>query len=158
VDEFEDLRQAMVLDYLRRLPKYDSTRGGLAGFIRGVMRNHATVLIKRRSRRVRHEVLADDLRQADPDNSADVLEIVHCADPTSTLLVSMDVQRVLGKLPRHLQKLAALLPHMPIAEICIRIRKSRSRTYQMIRDIRTAFVAEGLAPPRALPSPACGHP
>jgi DNA-directed RNA polymerase specialized sigma24 family protein len=76
-DEIDDARQELLLDYLRRLPKYDSTRGNLTGFTRGVMRHRATVLIGRRSGRVRREVLADDLRQTNPDDSTDVLEIIH---------------------------------------------------------------------------------
>jgi hypothetical protein len=147
-DAIEDARQDLLLDYLRRSPKYDSTRGDRDGFVRGVMRNHATVLIARRARRVRHEVLAGDLREPDLDSPTDVLEIVHCGDPTIGLHLSLDVQRVLVQLPRHLQSLASLLPDMPIGEICLAISKSRSRAYQMIRQIRTALVEAGLEPSR----------
>jgi len=148
-DAVEDARQDLLLDYVRRLPKYDSTRGDRDGFMRGVMRNHVTVLIARRSRRIRHEVLADDLAAPQSDG---VVEIVHCEDPTNALQVSLDVQRVLLQLPRHLQHLAALLPDMPIAEVCVAIGKSRSRTHQMIREIRAALTVAGLKTRHALPS------
>src|SRR5688572_21995222 len=60
-DDWEDLRQEMVLDCLRRSPKFDPSRGDWQGFVRGVVRNHAAVLVIRRHRTARREVLADDL-------------------------------------------------------------------------------------------------
>jgi DNA-directed RNA polymerase specialized sigma24 family protein len=146
--EIEDVRQELLLDCLRRSSKFDPTRGEWDGFVRGVMRNHATVLIARRSRIVRHEVLADDLREPESGNSNDVLEIVSRCDPTSALHLSLDVQRVLRRLPVSLQGLAALLSDTPIHEICVMTGKSRSRIYQMIRQLRDAFVQAGLWPCR----------
>jgi RNA polymerase sigma-70 factor (ECF subfamily) len=146
----EDVRQDLLLDYLRRLPKYDGTRGDHRGFVRGVMRNHTTVLIARRSRRVRHEVLSDDLLKSDSANSTDLLDMGG-DDPTVALHLSMDVERVLRQLPYHLQNLAALVSYMPIAEICDTLGKSRSRIYQMIRELRNVFSGAGLEPRRAQP-------
>ena len=143
-DDWEDLRQEMVLDCLRRSPKFDPSRGEWAGFVRGVMRNQATVLIARRSRSLRHEVLADDLREPESASPGDVLDIAHRCDPTIALHVSLDVERALRQLPGHLQNLASLLADTPIAEICIATGRSRSWVYSMIRRLRIAFAQAGL--------------
>ena len=52
-DDWEDLKQEMVLDVLRRSPKFDPARGDWQGFVRGVVRNHAAVLVMRERRRGR---------------------------------------------------------------------------------------------------------
>ena len=76
----------------------------------GVMRNHTTVLIARRTSRVLHEVLAADLLEMEPEDSPDVLEFIHRFNPTRGLDESLDVRRVIQRRPRHLQYLASLLP------------------------------------------------
>ena len=45
--DWEDARQDLILDYLRRSPRFDPARGELAGFIYGVMANHSAVLFAR---------------------------------------------------------------------------------------------------------------
>src|SRR5689334_11829415 len=71
-DEWEDLSQEMLLDLLRRFPKFDAARGDWQGFIRGVVRNHASVLLARRRRRAL-EVLAGDVITEDTD-AGDAIE------------------------------------------------------------------------------------
>ena len=48
--DWEDLKQEMVLDLLRRAPKFDPARGNWQGFVRGVVRNYAAVLMMRDGR------------------------------------------------------------------------------------------------------------
>ena len=146
-DDFGDLRQELLLDYLRRSPKFDEARGEWGGFVRGVMRNQAATLIVRRHRRARHEVLAGDL--VDPDAEAGentVLDGGGKDDVATRLDLSIDVRRVLQTLPVRLQRLACLLAEMPVSEACLVTGKSRSRIYQMIRQLRAAFVEAGLNP------------
>ncbi|MBI3681129.1 MAG: sigma-70 family RNA polymerase sigma factor [Acidobacteria bacterium] len=146
-DDLDDLRQELLLDYLRRKPRFDETRGEPDGFARGVMRNQAAALVKKRCRRARHEILAGDLFEPDSENAADaVFRGVHQRDLTTHLDVSLDVQRVLRQLPVHLQRVAYLLAELPVSEVCLVIGKSRSRAYQMIRQLRVAFVRAGLNP------------
>ncbi len=144
--EIEDARQELLLDCLRRSTKFDSTRGDWPGFVRGVMRNQATVLVTRRSRRVRHEVLAADLANPDHEDHGEPLDAVGGATPLDDPSVSVDVRRVLAGLPDHLRSLADLLPQMAITEICVVTGKSRSRVYQMIGELRMAFIEAGLGP------------
>lgn len=144
-DEVDDARQELLLDYLRRLPKFDSRRGDWGGFVRGVMRNQATVLITRRCRRIRREILAGDLFEPDYDNPGEFLETI-VGDAAAGLDLALDVQRALKQLPDPLQRLAYLVSTLPITEVCSTTGKSRSRVYQMIRQIRSAFTEVGLGP------------
>jgi RNA polymerase sigma-70 factor (ECF subfamily) len=144
-DDVDDLRQELLLDCLRRSPKFDETRGERGGFVRGVMRNQAAVLIGRRHRRARHEVLAGDLVNSEPEiPDSEVFGDGCCRNNVTGLDVSIDVRRVLRQLPGHLRALAWLLAESSISEICLATGKSRSRVYQMIRELRTAFTDAGV--------------
>lgn len=148
-DAMEDARQDLLVDYLRRLPKFDSRRGDRDSFVRGVMRNHATVLATRRHRIARREVLAADLPRKEVRIEADPVEILdglHWHEIEPALQLSIDVERVLSRLPYQLQRLARLLSELSVVEVCLAFGKSRSRVYQMIRQIRVAFVSAGLEP------------
>ncbi|HLN02062.1 MAG TPA: hypothetical protein VK335_22420 [Bryobacteraceae bacterium] len=148
-DDWEDLRQEMVLDCLRRSPKFDPSRGDWQGFVRGVVRNHATVLVTRRHRRVQREVLAEDLSRQEPgtaNDPADPLGAGHKHEIEAELQMSIDVQRVLNGLPPQLQNLALLLSELPMLEAGAKTGKSRSRVYQMTRQLRDAFIRAGFQP------------
>jgi RNA polymerase sigma-70 factor (ECF subfamily) len=148
-DDWEDLRQEMVLDCLRRSPKFNPSRGDWQGFVRGVVRNHATVLVTRRHRRVQREVLAEDLSHKElgtADDPEGPFGAGHKHDVEARLQMSIDVQRVLNGLPPQLQKLALLLSELPVLEACAQTGKSRSRVYQMTRQLRDAFVRAGFRP------------
>jgi len=148
-DDWEDLRQELVLDCLRRSPKFDPSRGDWQGFIRGVVRNHATVLATRRHRSVQQEVLAEDLSHGEvetADDPPDPLRGGHKHEIEAGLQMSIDVQRVLNGLPPQLQNLALLLSELPMLEAGAKTGKSRSRVYQMTRQLRDAFARAGLRP------------
>jgi RNA polymerase sigma-70 factor, ECF subfamily len=144
-DDWEDLKQEMVLDVLRRSPKFDPARGDWQGFVRGVVRNHAAVLVMRERRRA-PEILSQDLMNREDTSNADSMDILDKRPRTSVvdaLHLSLDVRRVVEGLPRQLQSLAALLGQMPVKDVCRHTGKSRSRVYQMTRQIRKAFIAAG---------------
>jgi hypothetical protein len=65
------------------------------------------------------------------------------------LHLSLDVRQVVESLPAHLQSLAVLLVQMPVQDVCRHTGKSRSRVYQMTRQIRGAFVRAGVSPAHA---------
>ena len=147
-DEWEDLRQEMLLDLLRRVPKFDATRGDWQGFVRGVTRNHSTVLVTRHRRRAR-EVLGEDLVDREESGGGDpmaTLQKHRCSYAVAELNLRLDVHRVVAGLPPRLRRLALLLAQMPVKDVCERMGKSRSRVYQMTLQIREAFVGAGLAP------------
>jgi RNA polymerase sigma-70 factor (ECF subfamily) len=148
-DDWEDLRQEMVLDCLRRSPKFDPSRGNWQGFVRGVVRNHATVLATRRHRSVQREVLAEDLPHREVDTADDPVNPLGTGckhEIEAGLQMSIDVQRVLNGLPPQLQNLALLLSELPMLEAGAETGKSRSRVYQMTRQLRDAFARAGLRP------------
>jgi RNA polymerase sigma-70 factor (ECF subfamily) len=142
VHDFDDLRQDLLLDLVRRLSKFDPNRGDWQGFVGGVVRNHATVLATRRYRRAQQEVLADDWFNDDRGS----LEYLRSYDPVDQLHLRLDVARVVSQLAPPLQALTLLLAVIPVGEIPSAIGKSRSRVYQMIRQIRLAFIGADLGP------------
>ena len=148
-DAVDDLRQELLLDFLRRAPRFDEARGEWSGFVRGVMRNRAATLVVQR-RRTQNEVLAGDLVAQDSENQDDsVLENLRPCDATAELDVAIDVRLVVRQLPDRLQRLASLLAEMPVHDVCLVMGKSRSRIYQMIGQLRVAFMGAGLGRNRA---------
>jgi DNA-directed RNA polymerase specialized sigma24 family protein len=149
--DWDDLKQELVQDVLRRSHKFDSARGDWHGFVRGVVRNHAAVLVMRQRRRAL-EVLGDDLvsrEQVSDADSLDILDIRPTSGVVDALHLSLDVRRIVGRLPPELQSLAALLGQMPVKEAVKQTGKSRSRLYQMKRQIRGFFVRAGFSPAHA---------
>jgi RNA polymerase sigma-70 factor, ECF subfamily len=147
-DDFEDLKQDMVLDVIRRSPKFDAARGDWEGFVRGVMRNRAAVLVIRERRRAKEIPVGDFMNRGDASDT-DSLEILHkrpSSGAVDALHLSIDVRRILSSLPPHLQSLAVLLGQMPVQDVCRHVGKSRSRVYQMTCQLRNAFVHAGLRP------------
>ena len=145
-DYWEDLKQEMVLDLLHRSPKFDQTRGDWHGFVRGVARNHADVLVMRERRRA-PELLSQDLVNREDASDADALDVLDkrpCPTTVDALHLSLDIRRVVESLPAQLQSLAVLLGQMPVQDVCRQIGKSRSRVYQMTRQIRDAFLQAGI--------------
>ena len=68
-------------------------------------------------------------------------------DPTLSYNLSIDVQRTMSRLsPRTCKMLAVLLPELSVPEICTATSRSRRRIYQLIQDLKAAFLTSGLAP------------
>jgi hypothetical protein len=150
-DDWADLKQEFILDVLRRSPKFDPARGDWQGFVRGVARHHATVLIMRKRRRA-SEVSIQDLMNGEDASDADALDSLGrrpSGSAVDALDRALDVRRVVERLPDHLQSLTGLLGQMPIQDVCRQTRKSRSRVYQMTRQIREAFLRAGFSPAHA---------
>ena len=147
-DDWDDLRQEILLDYLRRAQKFDAARGEWQAFVRGVMRNQSTVLATRKYRRAGREVLLGDLVRMESRPGHEPTAILESQTHTfeDSLLLSIDTNRVLRELPAPLRRLALLLSQSPVNEVCTRTGKSRSRVYQMTRLLRDAFSRAGFRP------------
>ena len=144
-DDWDDLRQDLVLDCLRRLPRFDETRGDWKGFVRGIVRNHACVLASRQIHRPRFQPLEFEDGSELPDGS-----LTAKADEASTedflLELGLDTERVLAGLPEDLQRTARYLADMPISGVRRKTGLTMSQLNRRIRRIRAAFMAAGLGP------------
>jgi RNA polymerase sigma-70 factor (ECF subfamily) len=147
IQDWEDLRQELILDVIRRRPKFDASRGDWPGFVRGVVKNRVIVLVSNHKRAER-EVLAGDLSDVagmeTVRHTENFVAAIRTEDNAAALRV--DVQRVLDALPHQLRSLALLLMELPISEACTKLGKSRSRVYQMVRQLRAVFVRAGFTP------------
>jgi RNA polymerase sigma-70 factor (ECF subfamily) len=149
MDDWDDLRQDLALDCLRRLPRFDESRGDWRGFIRGVVRHHACVLASRQVRRWQFQPIADDSNTELQDGSMGSDELVAPgADFRPALELGMDAERVLAGLPEDLRHLAEYLSAMPIAAVRRETGLTLAQLNRRIRQIRAAFLAAGLAPAR----------
>ncbi len=133
-DDWEDLRQELLLDYVRRRPRFSPERGDHRGFAYGVLQNQAAKLAAGKRRN-------DPLAQAGPE--ADWNSFI---SPNSDIDLRLDVQAVVSRLPIHLRIVALQLSEMEPAEVRRQSGRSRSRLYQWIAEIRAAFVEAGLCP------------
>jgi RNA polymerase sigma-70 factor (ECF subfamily) len=150
-DDWEDLRQEMVLDCLERTPRFDPARGDWRGFVRGVVRHHSAVLAKRESQRIRFEPLgvAGEEADAGDDLEREIFEAGFdpaSEDPTAALALSADVQRVVASLPDNLRTLASDLTEMTVAEVAAKRGRSTQWIYHLMKRLRRAFVQAGVTP------------
>ncbi|MCZ2075996.1 MAG: hypothetical protein LC130_13485 [Bryobacterales bacterium] len=136
-DDWEDLRQELLLDYVRRQPRFDPARGHQRGFAFGVLRHHAAKLATAGNR----TRTASELLDALPDPFC-------CATAPleAELHLRIDVQTVLSRLPEHLRSLALQLTEMSPGEVCRESGRSRSCIYRWIAELRRAFLAAGITP------------
>lgn len=130
-DDWEDLRQDLLLDYLERLPQFNPCRGDERGFMFGVVRHRAAQLVARQRRRT----------QLAQTEHADACE-VHGLSENHDLRI--DIEAAVSRLPVHLRKVALLLREKTPSEVCRVTGKSRSRIYQLIEEIRAAFEDAGV--------------
>ncbi len=137
-DEWEDLRQDLALDCIRRLPRFDGTRGNWQGFVRGVVRHHACVLASRQKCR----------RQFQPLEESECFDGRHepAEDLRPVLELGLDTERVLARLPEDLRTLAFDLAEMPVSLVRQKTGLTAAQINRGIRRIRAAFTAAGLAP------------
>lgn len=134
-DDWDDLRQDLLLDYLERLPQFDGGRGDPRGFMFGVVRHRAAQLVARQHRRV----------QFVPDESSESGGSRHRHAAVDYDL-RLDIEAAVSRLPEHLRALAQMLAERTPREVSRATGKSRSRVYQMMAEIRAAFIEAGLTP------------
>jgi DNA-directed RNA polymerase specialized sigma24 family protein len=134
-DDWDDVRQELLLEYLLRRPRFNAERGDHRGFAFGVLHNRAAKLAARRLKTGSFE---------QPGPEADWIR------PTffdgADLDLCLDVQATVSRLPVHLRILARQLSEMDLADVRRHAGRSRSSVHQWIAEIRGAFIAAGLAP------------
>ncbi len=150
-DDWDDLRQDLALDCLRRMSRFDASRGNWKGFVRGVVRNHACVLASKQARRPELQCLAEDA-DADADSTVSAsrcdAQFVVADDLCPPLELSLDIRHVLDGLPEELQSVAQHLAEKPVYAVRQATGLSSTELNRKIARIRAAFVAAGLRPNR----------
>jgi len=147
-DDWDDLRQDLALDCLRRLPRFDGSRGAWKGFVRGVVRNRACVMAMRQARRPEVRALAIDDCGSDGEASFGVTHPALVEDALPTLELSLDAQRVIAGLSEELQLIARCLAEMSFCALTRRVGLTHAQLKRKVAQIRAAFAAAGLAPVR----------
>jgi DNA-directed RNA polymerase specialized sigma24 family protein len=116
-----------------------------------VIRNRSAVAAHRESKRVQCEALSPICDGFDPDqnervDSARANREPASADPTASLVLSADVQRVIAKLPDNLRNLALDLTYLSPAEAAAKSNRTRQRIHQLMGNLRTVFLNSGILP------------
>jgi DNA-directed RNA polymerase specialized sigma24 family protein len=143
VDAWEDLRQDLALDYVRRAPGFNPARGQWESFVIAIIIHHGAVLAARMNRRRKREVLVADMESAEERGLPGSIVI----DPIRSVELRLDVQKVLTGLPVQLREVAHYLSQFSVRETCGLTGRSRSGIYKCISRLRVAFRAAGLSTP-----------
>jgi hypothetical protein len=69
-------------------------------------------------------------------------------DPTASLVLSADMQRVIGGLSDNLRNLAIDLTYLSPVEAAAKSNRSKQRIYQLMGKLRIAFSRAGILPER----------
>jgi RNA polymerase sigma factor (sigma-70 family) len=138
-DDIEDLIQSLLLEYQRRLSKYDPKRSGHQTWARLVMRHHLHSIIESRCaqrRDYRATTLLNDLGTQFSFNSHNSSDRDH---------MKIDVNRTLARLCPELDCIAQLLAASePVTSIVKITGIPRATVYRRIEKIRRVLEAAGL--------------
>lgn len=150
----DDLEQELIIDLLRRLPKYDPKRGQRATFIARVVKHKIANLIARQTagkrdyRRSTCPLDEDDgtaERAERLDQEDYILRIGAEPNPDEDRRVlALDVAAVLETLPPELAELCRRLKQETVTDISRDTGVSRPTLYKSIKKLREIFEDAGL--------------
>jgi RNA polymerase sigma-70 factor, ECF subfamily len=153
-DDADDIQQELVLDYLRRLPRFESHRGSRTAFAQLTIRNRISTLVAERSASSRGyracHLPLDELpaatfpcpRQA----QVALIDPKTGIAPDARLVQRLDVKRAMKHLTVPLKRICILLMICDKAsEVADMAGISRATLYRRILLIRAAFVQAGLS-------------
>ena len=135
----EDLEQELALHGWRALQRYrPESSVPLEYFLRRVIRRRAAVLLGLRARKKRrYGELLTSLEQV-------VESEVRSHEQT---ILSLDLEKVLARLPRNQRQVVRLLEIQPVGEIADALGVSRGVVYRLLRHVRRALERAGYPPP-----------
>ena len=156
--DLEDTRQDLLVDFLARLPAFDSTRGSIGAFASLVMANRAT----RIARMVRHHLrlygvvpisLDDLLPDGDGTTVGETIAessgyLAMMGQPTDRFANvdrRLDLDRALRTLRRSERKLCGRLVGSTPNELSHGGHGSRASIYRQLREIRLQLMISGLS-------------
>ena len=159
-DDVEDLEQALTLDLLERLPKFDPAKATYNTFVARVVERKISKLIRHRTQEMRDYRREDGSLNAVMDNgdgaTTERVHVVsqdehdrrtgrHTRPAAEQVDLQIDVWQVLAELPQELRKIARLLTTMSIAQAARKLGMPRSTFYDThLAKLRQAFEARGL--------------
>ena len=155
----EDIEQDLILDLLRRLPKYNPKRAQLNTFIARVVEHKIATLIEAQKAGIRDyrrcRCSLNDCFEDEDGRSVERVETLdqddyllrtgaqsRTADELSTLTI--DVAAVLEELPRELHNLCRRLQAETVTEISRDTGVPRGTIYESIKKLREIFEDAGL--------------
>lgn len=156
--ECEDLGQDLLVDLLRRLPAYDSSRGSIGAFANIVLRNQSSRIAMRHHRQRRAqggsllslEVPLTGIREpvGDTLTEDDGLAAWHGQNCCGAAISErrQAVQAALAHLPDADRRFCVALTHRPVTALTAEGFGSRSALYRRLADLRHVLTAHGLGP------------
>jgi RNA polymerase sigma-70 factor (ECF subfamily) len=156
--DLDDLRQDLLVDLLRRLPRFDARRGSIGAFANIVLRNQSSRIAIRHHRQRRAQggpLLSLEAPRAgarervcDTLAESDGLAAWHgqrcCAAAVTELHQAL--QAVLARLPAEDRRFCAVLAHRTVSDLVAEGFGSRSALYRRLADLRHVLTAHGLGP------------
>ena len=150
----EDLEQQLMCDVLRRLRRFDPSRGAIGTFIARIVERHIAIILRDRRAPIRDYrrngcSLNDDLTGEDGETveRADAIDAQvnrpgRSEEDRSQLI--LDVHQVVDGLPEDLRTLCVRLKAQTVTEISLQTGTPRTTLYDAIRRIRGHFEAAGM--------------
>lgn len=128
----EDIEQALLLDVLRRLPKFDADKSDREDHLRAVVEHTVRNLIRsgQAAKRGRGRTTSLDSITVDEPRLGRTDEDLTRAD------LVLDVQELLKRLPAELQRVAELLQSLSTTEAAAILGISRGTLYSRLQEIR----------------------
>lgn len=147
----EDLEQQLMCDVLRRLRRFDPSRGAIGTFIARVVERHIAIILRDRRAPIRdyrrnacslnEDVIGEDGETVERGDTIDAqVNRPGRSDEDLGQLV-LDVRQVIGGLPEDLRALCVRLKTQTVTEISLQTGTPRTTLYDAIRRIRDHFVA-----------------
>lgn len=155
----EDLEQELLLDLLRRQPKYDPARAQNNTFVARVVEHRTATLIEERKAGLRdHRLQAFSLNDHIEDEDGVRCERAETFDQDDYLLrtgrqarsseelrdLGIDVRTVVDGLPNEMRSLCRRLMHDSVTDVSRDTGVPRSTLYGIIGKVRAAFKDAGL--------------
>jgi len=155
----EDLEQEMILDLLRRLPKFDPKRAGRNTFIARIVEHKVATIIEAQKAGMRDYRLCscslNDRLEDEEGRSIERMETIDQEDylrrtgklsrPMSELRnLSIDLRRAVQTLPPELRELCKRLQTESVTEISRDTGIPRGTIYESIKKLRAIFEDAGL--------------
>ena len=148
-----DLEQELMLDLLRRLPKFNPDRAKRNSFIAKVVEHKVATIIESQKAGIRdYRLCCCSLNDRFEDGEGGSIELEEYLHRTGKLSspeneppsLTIDVQKAIKQLPPELRKLSKRLETKSVSEISRDTGIPRGTIYDSIKKMRTIFEAAGL--------------